>query len=69
MRAFLILDEADFLLRDRAAARHSWEITQVNEMLTQMERHPMPSPARPTRRTSSTPRPRAASSSRCAFRR
>ena len=42
MRAFLILDEADSLLRDRAAARHSWEITQVNEMLTQMERHPYP---------------------------
>ena len=42
MRAFLILDEADSLLRDRGAARHSWEITQVNEMLTQMERHPYP---------------------------
>jgi transitional endoplasmic reticulum ATPase len=24
------------------AAQHSWEITQVNEMLTQMERHPYP---------------------------
>ena len=42
IRAFLILDEADSLLRDRGAARHSWEITQVNEMLTQMERHPYP---------------------------
>ena len=42
MRAFLILDEADSLLRDRGAARYSWEITQVNEMLTQMERHPYP---------------------------
>lgn len=41
-RAFLILDEADSLLRDRGAARHSWEITQVNEMLTWMERHPYP---------------------------
>ena len=40
--AFLILDEADTLLRDRDAARHSWEITQVNEMLTWMERHPWP---------------------------
>ena len=40
--AFLILDEADLLLRDRGAARHSWEITQVNEMLTWMERHPLP---------------------------
>jgi len=42
MRAFLILDEADSLLRDRGAARYSWEITQVNEMLTHMERHPYP---------------------------
>jgi transitional endoplasmic reticulum ATPase len=40
LRAFLIIDEADSLLRDRLAAQHSWEITQVNEMLTQMERHP-----------------------------
>ncbi len=40
--AFLILDEADSLLRDRALARHSWEVTQVNEMLTWMERHPLP---------------------------
>jgi SpoVK/Ycf46/Vps4 family AAA+-type ATPase len=40
--AFLILDEADSLLRDRGAARHSWEITQVNEMLIWMERHPFP---------------------------
>jgi transitional endoplasmic reticulum ATPase len=40
--AFLILDEADSLLRDRGAARHSWEITQVNELLTHMERHPCP---------------------------
>jgi hypothetical protein len=42
LRAFLILDEADSLLHDRGAAHHSWEITQVNEMLTQMERHPYP---------------------------
>ena len=42
LRAFLILDEADSLLRDRAAARHSFEITQVNEMLTWMERHAHP---------------------------
>lgn len=42
MRAFLILDEADSLLRDRSSARYSWEITQVNEMLTQMERHSFP---------------------------
>jgi len=42
LRAFLILDEADSLLRDRREARFSWEITQVNEMLTWMERHPQP---------------------------
>ncbi|MGA2494884.1 MAG: AAA family ATPase [Roseiarcus sp.] len=42
LRAFLILDEADSLLRDRSAAHYSWEITQVNEMLTSIERHPYP---------------------------
>jgi transitional endoplasmic reticulum ATPase len=42
LRAFLILDEVDSLLRDRGAASHSWEITQVNEMLTQMESHSYP---------------------------
>jgi hypothetical protein len=42
LRAFLVFDEADSLLRDRAAAQHSWEVTQVNEMLTRMERHPYP---------------------------
>jgi transitional endoplasmic reticulum ATPase len=35
--AVLLLDEADSLLRDRKAAQRSWEVTQVNEMLTQME--------------------------------
>lgn len=40
--AFLIFDEADSLLADRANARHSWEVTQVNEMLTWMENHPLP---------------------------
>jgi transitional endoplasmic reticulum ATPase len=29
-------------LASSLAAHHSWEITQVNEMLTQMERHPYP---------------------------
>ncbi len=33
----LILDEADSFLQSRAQAKHSWEITQVNELLTQME--------------------------------
>ena len=35
--AVLLLDEADSFLRDRVGARQSWEVTQVNEMLTQME--------------------------------
>lgn len=36
-KAILFLDEADGLIRDRSGANHSWEVTQVNEMLTQME--------------------------------
>lgn len=36
-KSVLILDEADSLLADRRDADHSWEITQVNEMLSQME--------------------------------
>lgn len=40
--AFLIFDEADSLLQNRSGAQRSWEISQVNEMLTWMERHPMP---------------------------
>lgn len=35
--AVLLLDEADSFLQDRQGAQHSWEITGVNEMLTQME--------------------------------
>lgn len=35
--AILLLDEADSFLSDRKGARASWEVTQVNEMLTQME--------------------------------
>lgn len=34
----LLLDEADSFLRDRTSAQRSWEVTQVNELLTQMER-------------------------------
>ncbi|WP_424361188.1 ATP-binding protein [Methylocystis parvus] len=41
-RAFLIFDEADSLLAKREGAAHSWEVTQVNEMLVCMERHPLP---------------------------
>ncbi len=35
--ALLLLDEADSFLRERSTARQSWEVTQVNELLTQME--------------------------------
>jgi len=35
--AILMIDEADGFLRDRAGAQRSWEVTQVNELLTQME--------------------------------
>lgn len=40
--AFLIFDEADSLLMDRSSAHQSWEVSQVNEMLTWMESHPLP---------------------------
>ena len=35
--AVLLLDEADSFLRDRRDAARSWEVTQVNELLVQME--------------------------------
>jgi SpoVK/Ycf46/Vps4 family AAA+-type ATPase len=35
--AVLLFDEADSFLRDRRHARQSWEVTQVNEVLTQLE--------------------------------
>ena len=35
--AVLLIDEVDGFLRDRRAAQRSWEVTEVNEMLTQME--------------------------------
>ena len=40
--AFLIFDEADSLLADRRFAQRSWEVSQVNEMLSWMESHPLP---------------------------
>lgn len=40
--AVLLFDEADSFLQDRTNAQRNWEITQVNEMLTQMEAHPYP---------------------------
>jgi SpoVK/Ycf46/Vps4 family AAA+-type ATPase len=36
-RAILLLDEADSLLRSRDRARQSWQVSQVNELLQQME--------------------------------
>ena len=39
---FLVFDEADSLLADRRFARWSWEVSQVNEMLTWMESHSLP---------------------------
>ena len=40
--AFLIFDEVDSLLGSREHATQSWELSQVNEMLTWMESHPLP---------------------------
>ena len=40
--AFLVFDEADSLLADRRFAERTWEVSQVNEMLTWMENHPLP---------------------------
>ena len=36
-RSVLLFDEADSFLRNRNQARASWEVTMVNEVLTQME--------------------------------
>lgn len=38
-KSILLLDEADSFLRDRRLSRNSWEVTQVNELLMQMERY------------------------------
>jgi hypothetical protein len=35
----LLIDEADAFLYNRGKARHSWEITQVDEFLTRMEEY------------------------------
>ena len=40
--AVLLFDEADSLLFDRADAQRSWEVSQVNELLTWMDLHPLP---------------------------
>ena len=38
--AVLLIDEVDSFLRDRTQTKHSWEVTQINEMLTQIESFP-----------------------------
>lgn len=38
----LLVDEADSFLQDRSNAVRNWEVTQINEMLTQMEKHKFP---------------------------
>ncbi len=38
----LLFDEADSLLFDRRQAQASWEVGQVNELLTWLDRHPLP---------------------------
>ena len=35
--AILLLDEVDSFLQERSKAKHSWQVTQVNELLQQME--------------------------------
>jgi AAA+ superfamily predicted ATPase len=35
--AVLLMDEVDSFLQDRSGAHRSWEVTEVNEMLSQME--------------------------------
>ncbi|NTV95361.1 MAG: AAA family ATPase [Thiobacillus sp.] len=40
MGALLLIDEVDSFLQDRRNAERSWEVSQVNEMLTQMESFP-----------------------------
>ena len=41
-QSFLVFDEADSLLMDRQSAQRSWEVSLVNELLSQMEQHPLP---------------------------
>ena len=38
-KAILLLDEADSFLQDRRGAQRTYEVTEVNEMLQQMERY------------------------------
>lgn len=38
----LLIDEGDSFFQNRETARASWEVSQVNEILSQMENHPEP---------------------------
>lgn len=38
--ALLLIDEVDSFLQDRRSAKHGWEVSMVNEMLTQLESFP-----------------------------
>ncbi len=38
----LLFDEVDSLLFDRGTARTNWEVSQVNELLSWLDRHPLP---------------------------
>lgn len=38
--AVLVMDEIDSFLQERSRAERSWEVTQVNEMLTRIESYP-----------------------------
>ena len=40
--AMLIIDEIEALIFNRNKASHSWEVSQVDEILTWMEEHPLP---------------------------
>ncbi|WP_119303537.1 AAA family ATPase [Dongia deserti] len=40
--AFLIIDEVETFLWSRSGASRSWEVSIVNELLVQMETHPLP---------------------------
>lgn len=38
----LFFDEVDSILFDRSSAKANWEVSQVNELLTWLDRHPLP---------------------------
>ena len=38
--AILMIDEVDSFLQDRTQSKNSWEVTGINEMLTQIESYP-----------------------------